>query len=78
MAQTDLENPYGYIDKRIGRGTVTTHSAAEAANMDSVFDLRARLTALNSTSYTAARLDAMTKNDMLYALRLASADSAGI
>ena len=78
MANIDLENPYGFVDKRVGRGNAATHVAAESANMDSVYDLRARLTALNAAYFTATRLDAMTKNDMVYALRLGSSDSAGI
>lgn len=50
----------------------------EVTNAGTVAALKARLTALNGTSYTAARLNSMTKNDMLYALRVESADAAGI
>jgi hypothetical protein len=78
MANIDLENPYGIVDKRVGRGNAGQNILAEADNMDSVFALRNRLVGLNGTYFTPARLDAMTKNDMIYAVRLASADSAGI
>ena len=78
MAQLDVNDPMGIVDKRRGRGTSGAHTLAEVNNMTSVSALRTRLTALNATSYTPARLDAMTENDMVYALRLASADSAGI
>jgi len=67
-----------FVDKRRGRGGTGADVVAEAANMQSVSLLKARLTALSATSYTAARLATMTKNDLIYALRIASADSAGI
>jgi cytoplasmic iron level regulating protein YaaA (DUF328/UPF0246 family) len=35
-----------------------------------VSSLRTALTAYNGTSYSAARLDDMTKNDMIYAARI--------
>lgn len=78
MPDLDINNAFGYVDKRTGRGLTGAHNAAEVANMTSVSALKARLTAINATSYSAARLATMTENDMLYALRLASADSAGI
>lgn len=79
MADLDINNEFGMVDKRIGRGnTATTNILAEVANMDSIADIKARLTAINGTSYTAARMATMTKNDLLYALRVASADAAGI
>lgn len=70
---TDL----GFVDKRRGRD-FQGQTIAEAANMGSVSALRARLTAINSTTFTAARLNAMTVNDMVYALRMHSADVAGV
>ena len=79
MANLDINDPIGITDTRRGRGTTgTAHTLAEIANTTTVGGLRARLTALDGTAFTAARLDAMTENDMLYALRLRSADSAGI
>lgn len=66
-----------FVDKRRGRshdGVVI----AEAANMQTVAGLKARLTALKPSSYTAARLASMTVNDMVSALRVESGDAAGI
>jgi hypothetical protein len=79
MADLDLTTT-DFTDKRNGRGVVVTADSnfAERANADDIKSLKARLTALDSTSYSAARLATMTKNDMLYALRLESSDSAGI
>lgn len=78
MADLDINNPYGMVDKRVGRGNSTTSNVlTTVANLDSVADMKARLTAINGTSYTAARLATMTKNDMLYAIRL-NDDAAGI
>lgn len=68
--------PGDYIDKRRGRD-FGSQAQAEHANLSTIGTLRARLTALNATSYTAARLDAMSVNDMKYALRIESADNAG-
>ncbi len=78
MADLDVNDPLGIVDKRRGRGTAGAHTLTEVNNATSISALKARLTALNATSYTAARLATMTENDMLYALRLASADSAGV
>ena len=76
----DLQNgptDIGFVDKRRGRHYEGV-AIAEANNMDTVGELKARLTALNATSYSAARLASMTVNDMVYALRVASGDAAGI
>jgi hypothetical protein len=79
MADLDINDPFGIVDKRKGRGnTTSTHHLAEAANMTTIAGMKARLTTLNPTTYTAARLSTMTENDLLYALRVASADAAGI
>lgn len=79
MADLDISDNLGYTDKRRGRGnTTTTNQAAEYANHATIAAKKARLTALNATSYTAARQATMTDNDLVYALRLASGDSAGI
>jgi hypothetical protein len=69
MADTDLTNVWGFTDKRRGRGTTTTETNAEAANMTSISAMRTRLTALNGAYYTTARLNNMTENDMIYALK---------
>lgn len=66
-----------FVDKRRGR-TQDGVAIAEANNMDTISELRARLQALAAGTYTNAVLDLMTVNDMLFALRTLSADSAGI
>lgn len=78
MPDLDINDPLGLVDKRRGRGTTGAHSMAEVNNMTSISAMKARLTALNPTSYTAARLATMNENDLVYALRVASADSASI
>ena len=78
MADLDISDPFGLQDKRRGRGTTGSHQLAEAANMTSISAIRTRLKALNAGYYTDARLATMTKNDLVYALRQSSADSAGI
>ena len=69
MADTDLENVWHFVDKRRGRGTTTTEAMAETANLTSISAMRTRLTALNGAYYTAARLNNMTENDMIFALK---------
>lgn len=76
MAQAELEFPLGIPDKRRTPGQTGT-SVATGANYLSVSALRTRLAAANGAYYTNARLDQMTKNDMVYALRTID-DAAGI
>lgn len=79
MPDLDIGNGnLGFVDKRQGRGQTGAVVEAENANYSSISTLKARLTALNSTSYTTARMATMTDNDLVYALRIASADAAGI
>lgn len=75
MADADIGN-LGFTDKRHTQGK-TTVNIATPANYVSVSALKTRLTAISGTTFTAARLNTMTKNDMLYALRL-NDDSAGV
>jgi hypothetical protein len=78
MAEFDVRgNVYGFSDIRNGRGAATT-VLVEDANLKDVTSMKARLTALNAGYYTAARLSQMTINDMVYAIRLGTAESAGI
>jgi len=77
MADLNVDTLVGTTDKRHGRGSNTYPAAARIANYDNVNSLKARLTAINATSYTPARLATMSKNDMVYAVRLAD-DAAGI
>lgn len=79
MSQVDLsENSFS--DKRIGAGV--THAGSdpvtERGNYSSIKTLKTRLQSLNSIYYTNARINSMTKNDMIYALRLISSDAAGL
>lgn len=80
MADLDLTAQDGLTDKRVGRGVDKAGGSviAEIANVQDINHLRSRLTTISSTKYSAARLDSMTKNDMIYALRLETGDVAGI
>lgn len=78
MADLDIADPLGLVDKRRGRGTTGAHTLAEVGNATSISAMKTRLTALDATSFTAERMRTMTQNDLLYALRQRSADSAGI
>lgn len=78
MADLDISSNLGHVDKRVGRGTTaTTDQNSEYANMATIASLKARLTTLAGATYTAARMNSMTENDLRYALRLIS-DGAGI
>lgn len=44
-------------------------------NADTIAAMRARLTAINATTYSSTQLNRMTYNDMVYALRVN--DAAG-
>lgn len=77
MANLDVGNRQRVVDKRAGRGTTASPLTATDTNARDVTAMRARLTAISGTTYTAARLNTMTKNDMLYALRM-SDDLAGV
>ena len=78
MANLDIENVLGIPDKRQGRGQTGAHVLSEINNMTTVGNLKTRLQALNAAYYTDACLETMTKNDLQYALRQATGDSAGI
>ncbi len=78
MADMDLTSTFDFVDNRTGRGySGSTSSLVEQNNYDSIAELKTRLTALAASSYTAARLNTMTKNDMVYALRTLQ-DAAGM
>lgn len=77
MARNDISNPHGVTNATKGRGDGTTsNDAAVDAALD-VTSMRSALKTQSATTYTDAVLDKMTKNDMLYALRLAN-DSANV
>lgn len=69
MANGQVYSVNGLVDKRRGRIQTGPNPHANAVNMGSINEMRARLIAINAAYYTAAKLDAMTVNDMIYALR---------
>lgn len=70
MADLQTKNVYNVPDKRRGRGAATTDmSGTTHTNLKDITAMKARLTAINPTSYSAARLATMTVNDMIYAIR---------
>lgn len=84
MAETEKENPLGYVDIRKvvadpgdANGNPVLAGVGDASNYASVAGLRARLTAIDAAYFTATRLNGMTKNDMVYAVRV-NDDLAGI
>lgn len=78
MADTEHENPLGVTDDR---RTQNQTSAPGNLNVDnrylSVGSLRAALAARSASTYTTSVLNRMTKNDMVYALRLFD-DAGGV
>ncbi len=59
------------VDRRktTSAGDQTQHFGT-VANYSSISAMRTRLAAISGTAYSAARLNSMTPNDMIYALRL--------
>lgn len=76
MADHDNDPNIGLPDKRYTKGQSGTNFS-NLANLATVAQLRARLTAINAAHYTPARLNAMTKTDMQYAVRRAD-EAAGM
>lgn len=77
MANSDLGvGVIDSVDKRKVQGAAT-NPIGTPANYASVSALRTRLAAINGALYTSAYLDTMTKNDMIYAIRL-SDDATGV
>lgn len=69
MARNDISNPLKVTNAKKGRGNGTHSNAALLmTHAVDVTTMRARLKSV--ASYTDSVLDTMTKNDMLYALRL--------
>lgn len=72
MAQAQTKNLIGTVDKRrdhkSGANVVTSTTITNLRDVDA---MRARLTAISGTTYTAAVLDKMTVNDMVFAIRAA-------
>lgn len=71
MANTQISPPdINFVAKNRGDGTAGTSVVATPANYASINALRARLAAIDAGLYTAAYLNTMTVNDMVYAVRL--------
>jgi hypothetical protein len=66
-----------FTDKRRARGGTGADVVGTPANYATIATLKARLTAISATSYTVDRLNKMTKNDMVMAVRL-NDDAAGV
>lgn len=85
MAQQRIGNQVGVAAADIGGGTNKSNlngggnngESLEHTDTDyvSITALKARLTTLDAGFYTTARLNTMTYNDMIYAVRLADAPS---
>lgn len=68
----------GFVSKTravANSAAVTGAMVATPANYGSLAAIRTRLTAINGTYWTSARMDGMTLNDLTYALR--TLDDAG-
>lgn len=76
MASADVQgNMLGVTDKRRTQGNGAANIVP--TNYSSVTTLRARLQTINGTYFTTAMLNSMTKNDMVYAVRL-NDEAAGL
>ena len=72
MANTQVGNNLG-IPANAGKninGGDDANTGWTNANIITGAALRARLTAISAASYSSTRLDAMTYNDMVYAVRV--------
>lgn len=74
MADLTLNNVFGVTDKNhagdISAGNFDDGEVLTDTDMWTVAAMRTRLAAISGTIYTAARLNSMTPNDMVYALRM--------
>lgn len=78
MPTNQVGNSLGVVDKRHNPNSATSPISSTAHNaMKDQAALDTQLTALNGTYYTAARLQTMSLNDKIYALRVGY-DNAGI
>lgn len=82
MADQQIGNQAGVAAAHTGSGTQKTNMTGSntgpgngwddaSVNDDSIATMKTRLAAINGAYFTAARLNTMTANDMLYALRQA-------
>ena len=76
--QNQIGNITGAVDKRdASKAGSNTTSISTPANYVDVNAMKTRLAAINGTYYTAARLNQMSENDMIFAIRQAD-DAAGV
>ncbi len=74
----DLTANNNVVDCRLNTGVRIATQQTEENNYSNINDLDTRLSAIDATTYTVTYLRMLTKNDKLYALRLATADVAGV
>jgi hypothetical protein len=67
----------GFVDKERAASQTETNPLGTIGNYKDIASLDARLTTIDATAYSAARLRQMTVNDKIFALRSAD-DSTGI
>lgn len=63
----------GFVNKQratAGSAAKTNGNMATPANYENMAAIDARLTAISATTYSQSRLDTMTLNDKIYALRV--------
>lgn len=77
MADSEIENSFGFVDRRKSQGNSALGWGGGSIKYNDVNQLRAKLAAAAPASYPSKTLDSMTKNDMVYAVRLLE-DAAGI
>ena len=78
MAGNQIGNNVGIVDKRsVSKGGSNAISLATPANYADVNAMKTRLAAINGAYYTTTRLNQMSTNDMIFAIRSAD-DAAGI
>ena len=72
MADAQTESILGVIDKRGVHGSQSNpySTTSVGGNLRDIAALRARLTAISSSTYPAAVLNQMTRNDMIFAIRM--------
>jgi hypothetical protein len=73
MAQHQVGNAQGVVDKQRATSrsvAKSNNSVTTPANYDNLAAMDARLKVINAAYYTDARLDSLTMNDKIYALRV--------
>jgi hypothetical protein len=76
LAHADLCQTFGFTDKRLARGTAEPGLSSETTYSTET-NLDTALATADAGYFTATRLAQMTRNDKVYALRLAN-DPTGI